>query len=502
MARKTIANRWFVNSFSLVAALLVVVNIGLFFGLQSFYYGAVNQYMRTEANIIAGVLVRYYNESTTRYATEIRTAVEEFDNKSQMELMAINSAGRVELSSSGFSPSNDYLMPDYDAALASADGIGEYIGYSSQGEKYMAVSAVVSEGGNTYNAVRVVTSLEKVDFQVLTTSTLFICLSAAVLILLLCLGLYFIKSIVSPLRQISLIAKKLAMGDFSVRAYSVNDDEIGELCSVFNYMADELENSETIKNDFISSVSHELRTPLTAIKGWSETVMQMPDEETLHKGMKIITNETERLSSMVEELLDFSRIQNGKFILQKTNMDIVAELTDALLVYGERAKTEGITVNYTEPDTIAMIFGDKNRIRQVFINIIDNALKYSSEHGIVMIETDISDKEIRISITDNGCGISAADLPKVKNRFYKANNTVRGSGIGLAVADEIISMHDGKLDIKSELGVGTTVIITLPILQKKAEPAQKTEKKIAEEPAAEADAQNSQDTEQQKGQEI
>lgn len=175
---------------------------------------------------------------------------------------------------------------------------------------------------------------------------------------------------------------------------------------------------------------------------------------------------------MVEELLDFSRIQNGRFTLQRSNMDILAELADALLMYSERAAHEGITVNYSEPDTVAMIYGDKNRIRQVFINIIDNAIKYSGSGGVINVEANVSANRIAISVSDSGCGISEADLPKVKQRFYKANNTVRGSGIGLAVADEIISMHEGSLDIESKLGVGTTVTITLPIIQKKAEEKQ------------------------------
>ena len=234
-------------------------------------------------------------------------------------------------------------------------------------------------------------------------------------------------------------------------------------------MADELANSEKIKNDFISSVSHELRTPLTAIKGWSETILEMRSAETLIKGMRVITTETERLSSMVEELLDFSRIQNNRLMLQKDNTDILAELADAVLIYTERAAKNGIKINYHEPDGVAMIFGDKNRLRQVFLNIIDNAVKYTGNDGVINVEAVLKENSVEIRVSDNGCGISADDLPKVKNRFYKANNTVRGSGIGLAVADELTGLHSGKLEIESEIGKGTTVTIILPTIQKKAD---------------------------------
>ena len=255
------------------------------------------------------------------------------------------------------------------------------------------------------------------------------------------------------------------MGDFSVRITKKNDDEIGELCDIVNHMASELELSEQMKNDFISSVSHELRTPLTAIKGWAETVGSMPDDsETIAKGMRVITSESERLSRMVEDLLDFSRMQNGKFSLNKNTMDILAELGDAVLIYTEKARNEGIDIIYDEPDMLPFVYGDRNRLRQVFVNIIDNAIKYSDKGGVVSVQATMSDpRHIEVDVSDTGCGISPQDLPKVKTKFYKANHTRRGSGIGLAVADEIVTLHGGKLEIFSEQGVGTTVTITLPV---------------------------------------
>lgn len=147
----------------------------------------------------------------------------------------------------------------------------------------MAVTSLLETGNTNYNAVRVITSLAKVDKQLGIIMIFIIAISGAIIILMLVLGLYFIKSIVIPLRQISVNARKIAKGDFGVHIEEKTDDELGELCRVFNYMADELENSEKIKNDFISSVSHELRTPLTAIKGWSETIATSPGDKEVTK---------------------------------------------------------------------------------------------------------------------------------------------------------------------------------------------------------------------------
>lgn len=147
----------------------------------------------------------------------------------------------------------------------------------------MAVTSLLETGNTNYNAVRVITSLSKVDKQLGIIMIFIIAISGAIIILMLVLGLYFIQSIVMPLRQISVNARKIAKGDFGVHIEEKTDDELGELCRVFNYMADELENSEKIKNDFISSVSHELRTPLTAIKGWSETIATSPGDKEVTK---------------------------------------------------------------------------------------------------------------------------------------------------------------------------------------------------------------------------
>lgn len=469
MARRTtIANRWFLKSFSAVVIVLVLLDIVLYCLFRAYFYSTVEQTLKSELNLVSTVLTRYYNSNSTgsgvNYSNEVRSTVESFAKKDRMELMMINSEGKVIITSSGFEPSNTYDMPDYDSARKSEGGIGVYSGYQSNGEKVMAVTALLETGNDNYNAVRVVTSLSKVDIQLGVIMIFIIAISGAIIILMLVLGLYFIKSIVMPLRVISANARKIAKGDFSVHIEEKTDDELGELCRVFNDMADELENSEKIKNDFISSVSHELRTPLTAIKGWSETIAASPDDkETARKGMRVIAEETGRLSDMVEELLDFSRIQGGRFNLSKANMDVFAELTDAVIIYSEKARQENKSLIYDEPSEIVTIYGDRNRIRQVFINIIDNAIKYSADNGRISVDTAVTDKSVIITVEDNGCGIAQSDLSKVKSKFYKANNTVRGSGIGLAVADEIVSAHGGTLVIESELGEYTRVTVTLPL---------------------------------------
>ena len=486
MAYKSITKRWMFNSLGVIVVVLILVECALGIGVKNYYYSSVRQSIMYNIDYAYSNIVRASSDPNLNFRTELRNLVETFKNKDKMEMMAIGYDRSVLVTSSGFSyPVGN--MPDYEEALTSSDGLGYYVGKDDAGEKVMAITRLVPVINSDYSAIRYVVSLEMVDRVILTFILALTGVMVLILILVLVSGSYFIKSIVRPVRELGSMAREFASGDMSARILKKSDDEIGELCDIINYMADEIQNSEKMKNEFISSVSHELRTPLTAIKGWGETLVTLGAEDLgmMKKGMHVIIHETERLSDMVEELLDFSRIQNGRFTLVKTKMDILAELGDAVLIYAERARRDNMELIYHEPENVSYVFGDKNRLKQVFINIIDNALKYSDPGGTVTVTVTESEGYIVIVVQDTGIGISQEDLPKVTEKFYKADTTRRGSGIGLAVASEIISLHEGTLHVDSKLGEGTAVTIKLPVMDQK-ETAQKTEITVHEERGTES----------------
>ena len=228
-------------------------------------------------------------------------------------------------------------------------------------------------------------------------------------------------------------------------------------------MSEEIARADRVKNDFISTVSHELRTPLTAIKGWAETIRDIGDAEMTEKGIDVIISETDRLYNIVEDLLDFSKMQSGRMVMRAEPVDLVDELESAVNVFNDRSKRDGITLIYNNPDITAPMSADRNLIKQVFANILDNAFKYTKRGGRVAVFAERAGNKLIVSVADTGCGISPEDLPHITEKFYKANMSVRGSGIGLAVVDEIIEMHGGNLDIASTVGIGTVVTIFLPI---------------------------------------
>lgn len=471
---KGITKRWMLNTLSVILAIIILIVVSLIFFVTYLFQNSVEQSLNATGSELSLVFPGYESDSSTSFTASARDYVENFDKKEQMEVMVINSAGRVVMTSTGFIPTDKTQMTDFDDAKNDENGCAFWNGKLNSGESAMSQTRVIKNtSGTVVGAVRYMVSMEPVNSRILLISAGIIAVGLVIIGLVVLSGLLFIRSIVTPIRRLSETAAQIAQGDFSAseKIEHKYDDEIGDLCDAISDMAKDLRTTEQMKNDFISRVSHELRTPLTAIKGWAET-MQLSergklDRKTFDRGMGVIIKESSRLTSIVEELLDFSRIQSGRMVLMNEKLDILAEFDEAVYMLKERAVKEGKHLLYDEPEAVyPPVYGDRNRLKQVFINVIDNALKYTPKGGVVAAQVIYSKDDpdvIKIVITDTGCGISAEDLPRVKEKFYKANQSVRGSGIGLAVADEIMNLHNGSLDIESGEGVGTTVTLTFPV---------------------------------------
>ena len=465
MFTKGISRRWFLNTIGIVFVILVIFIASLSLMVRTTVYNGI------ELAITGRVdeLLNWLSASSGGYMTSEFTAITRdyienyFQDKDKMEIMALSRTGQILITSTGFEPDQQQAMPDYDMALQSEDSTGNWVGSLNTGEKVMAITrAVRDENGTLVGSIRYMVSLERADQQTFLVIIILVLAGAFIMLLLTFTGIYFIRSILVPVKQISASAKQIAQGDFDVRIEKGKDDELGQLCDAVNDMAGELGAAERMKNDFISSVSHELRTPLTAIKGWAETLRVGADPVTAEKGMTVIIRESERLSGLVEELLDFSRLQSGRMRLSAARLDILAELDEAVYLFTDRARTEHKDLTYEENTSLSPVYGDRDRLRQVFVNIIDNALKYTESGGSITVSSREEEGFVQVIVSDTGCGIPPEHLPNVKKKFYKANQLVRGSGIGLAVADEIAAMHGGSLRIESQVGVGTVVTVSLP----------------------------------------
>ena len=285
-------------------------------------------------------------------------------------------------------------------------------------------------------------------------------------VFLIAVDVWFIVFVSMPLKRLTEHANRIAEGSYGVHLEEFDEDEIGYLAEAINGMSEKAAVAENNRTEFISQISHELRTPLTAITGWAETIAFDPavQGDSL-RGINIITKEAERLTNMVKELLEFTRIQDGRFNLRLELIDIAAELEDALFTYGELMRQSGMQVNYTAPENeIALIPGDPERLKQVFLNLLDNAMKHGGEGEKIDVALKEDNGRVVITVRDYGPGIPKGELPHVKEKFYKGSSKNRGTGIGLAVCDEIVTRHKGSLNIdNASEGRGCVVTINLPM---------------------------------------
>lgn len=277
--------------------------------------------------------------------------------------------------------------------------------------------------------------------------------------------LRFLMSITTPISELTDLAQRISNGGYGLQAVKSANDEIGDLTDAINDMSEKICEAEKVQSEFVSSVSHELRTPLTAITGWSETMLFDENiQGDSRRGLEIIGREAGRLTNMVSDLLEFTRIQDGRFKLTMELLDITAELEDALLTYGDLLKKENMRLVYEVPEgEIPLINGDPERLRQVFLNILDNAAKYGVSGEVAEVTIKQIGEAVFITFRDYGPGIPENELAHVKEKFYKGSSHVRGNGIGLSVCDEIVTRHGGELLVENAKGGGASVTVILPI---------------------------------------
>ena len=472
--RSGITRRWLRGSLLLTVLLVLMVEGMFLYSCTRSYYNSVQQTMYRRFSSISGQLKMYTGDTAQKASASrsvaLRRMVEQFSDKDKYEFMLLDSYGSVIASSSGTDAEGILTSADFEQAQETGDGMGVAIYRTDSNEMVMAVCCLVPYAAEDVAAMRLVTSLTLVQNQLKNVFLISIVVVIAILGFTVASGLYFVRSIVVPLGQVERTAASIARGELDVRLPVTGDarDEVDRLRGTINQMAEGLEETEKMKNEFISSVSHELRTPLTSIRGWVETLRTLddPEDENYRKGLEIINNETARLYNMVEELLDFSRLQNGRLKMSCRPLDLVAELTDAVLFCEARIRREGLLLSYSEPEEMIPVYADPDRLRQVFINILDNAIKYSAPGGRITVKIWQGEYKAFIEIIDQGRGIPPEDLENVKTKFYKGSNSVRGSGIGLALVESIMTALDGTLDLKSTLGRGTVVTLGLPIYKR------------------------------------
>ena len=450
----------------------VSILIGVVCVLVTTAYFSVTFYTARETEILEYVETAesYFNDRVNKSETEFYDAcvvyTQTCDTGRKLDLQFVDTTGMVVTSSSSEYDGSMPLTTEIQEAIQSR-GVCTFAGKDPvYHEGIMAVSSpLIATNGEVIGVLRFVTKTASMDNYILRIALTSALIAVAMIVLLLLCINYYVKSVLEPITQITEKASMIAGGSYGIQISAKYDDEIGKLTETINEMSMKINQNEKTQTEFISSLSHELRTPLTAITGWSETLLQDEElDENTHRGMKIIHREAGRLTEMVLSLLDFTRIQDGRMTLNMEMADLRSEFEDTVFMYGSRLEADGIHLEYIDnDDDIPEVTCDPQRMRQVFLNILDNASKHGGEGGRIDAEIRSREACVAVCIRDYGPGIPEDEIPLVKKKFYKGSSKARGSGIGLAVCDEIVEMHGGQLILENAPGGGTLVTVQLPV---------------------------------------
>ena len=276
--------------------------------------------------------------------------------------------------------------------------------------------------------------------------------------------------IVKPLTRLTNAIKELSNGNYNVRVDNVGQDEISKLNQGFNQMARQLAKQDETRQKFISDISHEFQTPLTSIQGFANILKEedLPKEQRV-KYANIILYNSKRLSSLAKNMLQLTLLDREEIELELTNYSLVEQMNRVISTQENQAMEKNIEIVFEMPKKEIFIEGDEQRLEQVWTNIISNAIKYTNEGGLITITMKKNSKDIEVSIEDTGIGMSKEVVSHIFERFYredKARN-VEGNGLGLAIVKSIVDLHHGKIDILSQVDVGTNFIVRLPIEKQK-----------------------------------
>ena len=457
--------RWLLNTASVVFALGLVCVMAVTASFAAYYYSNMESDLKKRARTTRDFFADYVDQNYNEFYQSCITYAQTFEDKDALELQFINIEGELVASSFGRWAGESPSTPEIQEAVQTRDS-RTYVGKDpNTGERIMAVSCpMIYSNGEVIGVLRYVTSTRVVDLQIVLVALISALVLLVVMVAVILSSNYYLRSIMNPVAQITEKAKWIANGSYGVQIKTPYRDEIGELADTINEMSNKIAQNEKMQSEFISQLSHELRTPLTVINGWSETLLadENLDAET-RQGLKIISGEAKRLTEMVMELLDFTRIQDGRMTLTVEPSDIRGSFEDTVYMYSSRLAQDGIQLNYEDNDEdIPEIPCDTKRLRQVFLNILDNAAKHGGEGKRIDASMHYEGDSVVVRIRDYGPGIPEDEIPLVKKKFYKGSSQARGSGIGLAVCDEIVSMHGGTLTLENAPGGGTLVTVSLP----------------------------------------
>ena len=337
---------------------------------------------------------------------------------------------------------------------------------SIDGTNWIIYDQKIVEDEASIGWIRSVKSLKYIDDTLRNLLLIFLCICPVFLAITLIIGYFLVRRTLQPIDKITTTARMIGRGDLSKRLNMKNTgDEIGRLSATFDEMIDRLDTAFQTEQQFTSDASHELRTPVTVISAYAENALREDaTTEEYARAMEIILKESRKMSATISSLLMLTRGDQRKYQPNLERIDLGQLVDDVVEEMETPAEQKGVSISVL-PHNSQLIMLDQTLITNLLLNILENAVKYSNPKGEIRVSLFEETDAVTITIQDNGIGISKEDLPKVFNRFFRAEHTgdKEGTGLGLAIAKWIVELHHGEIHIDSTLSAGTTVKIQLPI---------------------------------------
>ncbi len=447
------------NFILLVFISLVLINIFSSYMFKRFYYNQTIENAKDTLDMYVDYDRKFYGFTSNEKLKEaINQHPNLFYNNIDQRLEILDLDGTVLFDSEGYkyttAPEMDKLIQN-----ASATWIGRD---SASGKRVLTVSTAVMHDDEPIYYLRLFFGLGQVDDFTNKLSIIIAAISLLVLLVCIIISNFISDSIVNPIKYLTRIAMRMSKGNYKDKSRLKLKNEIGALSNAMNILSDEIIKHDELKNEFIANISHELRTPLTSLTGWAYTLKDGElDQETTELAHDILISESERLSSLLEELLDFSSLISGKISLNKDYFDLkicVEDITKQVFPKLEKNK-ESIELNIA--DASYLYYGDENRIKQVLINLLDNAVKFNKERGLITVNLYQDKDSYFIDVIDEGVGIEEGELKYIFEKFYTGKKSKSHTGIGLAIVKEIVELHKGEIYIESKVDEGTKFTVKL-----------------------------------------
>ena len=462
----------FFGAFAVLTLIVVfVLNFFVSLRLSDHFEQKISAELKSNAVLVADILEKDLVEGKFE---EIQRKTRMLADKLDLRITVVDSQGRI-LGDSEKEPS---LMENHSDRLEIIEAIENGFGQSTHfsdtlnyNMKYVAVR--VGRDDRILGVVRFALPLSQVQLEIRIIYRVVLFGAFAAVVIALIVAYFVSRSITFPIRQMIRTARQIAKGDFGRRVRIKSKGELGELAESLNTMADELQQKmenlkrlDRVRTDFIANVSHELKTPLTLIKGYIETLEDraMDDKEAATKFISIIKEHSDRLGYTIDDLLSLSELELSRDCVNRTELDLKEVVDEISLGFGHALaeKNQNLTVS-TQGDDFS-IQADRNKIEQVFANLIDNAIKYTKESGRIEISLCEQGQTVCVIVRDNGIGIPKEHRDRVFERFYRVDKArsreLGGTGLGLSIVKHIVLAHNGKITIESEPNKGTTVSVT------------------------------------------